>query len=61
MLEQLKAEGANQAAIDSKLTEVAKFKKMYESPVFVVLMTYVEILPIGILISLISALFLKKK
>jgi hypothetical protein len=61
MLEQLKAEGASQAAIASKTTEVANFKKMYASPVFVVLMTYVEILPVGILVSLISALIMKRK
>lgn len=61
MLEQLKAEGASQQAIASKTAEVAQFKKMYDSPVFVVLMTYVEILPVGILVSLISALFMKRK
>lgn len=61
MLEQLKAEGASQAAIASKTTELANFKKMYDSPVFVVLMTYVEILPVGILVSLISALIMKRK
>lgn len=61
MLNRLKLEGASEAAIASKMTEVAQFKKMYASPVFVILMTYVEILPVGLLVSLISALFMKRK
>lgn len=61
MLDQLKAEGASQAAITAKSAEIASFKKMYSSPVFVVLMTYVEILPVGVLVSLISALIMKRK
>ena len=61
MLAQLKAEGASQQAIASKTAEVAQFKKMYDNPFFVVLMTYVEILPVGILVSLISALIMKRK
>jgi hypothetical protein len=34
---------------------------MYKSTVFVILMTYAEILPVGLIISLISALILKRK
>jgi len=61
MLEQLKAENASQAVIAAKTAEVAQFKKMYSSPIFVVLMTYVEILPVGVLVSLISAFIMKRK
>lgn len=61
MLAELKAEGATTAVMESKTKEMAEFAKMYKNPLFVILMTYVEILPVGIIVSLISALILKKK
>lgn len=53
--------GATQADIDKKILEMGKYKEMYKNPVFVVLLTYAEILPIGILITLISSFILKRK
>jgi len=45
----------------AKTTEMESFKEMYKNPLFVVLITFFEVLPIGILVSFLSALFLKKK
>ncbi len=53
--------GASQAQIASKAEEMAEFKEMYSNPLFVILVTYAEILPLGLVISLISAAILKKK
>ncbi|TYP97813.1 uncharacterized protein DUF4199 [Sphingobacterium allocomposti] len=41
--------------------EMADFKEMYKNPLFVILVTYSEVLPIGLAVALLSALFLKKK
>ena len=37
------------------------YKEMYKNPVMIVLLTFMEILPMGLAIALISALILKKK
>lgn len=60
-LEQLKASGASQAEIDKQAKEMASFGKMYQNPFFNAMMTYVEILPVGLIVTLISSLILKRK
>lgn len=61
MLGDLKASSAAAADIDKQTKEMADFVKMYKNPLFVILMTYVEILPVGLVVTLISALILKRK
>lgn len=61
MLKSLKASGASQAEIAGQTAKMASMGEMYKNPVFVILLTYVEILPVGLLVSLISAWVLKKK
>lgn len=53
--------GASADEISAKTTEMASYREMYKNPLFVILLTYMEILPIGIIISLLAALILKKK
>jgi hypothetical protein len=45
----------------AKAKEMADFKEMYKNPVFVVLITYFEVLPVGLVVALVSALVLKRK
>lgn len=61
MLKELKASGASDAVIAKQTAEMAKFSEMYKNPFFNALLTYSEILPVGLLISLISAWVLKRK
>ena len=58
---QMQAEGKSAAAISQELAATAKFREMYKNPVFNILLTYSEIVPVGVVISLIAALILKNK
>ena len=61
MLEKLKSNGAGAAEITSTTQQMDSFKEMYKNPVLVVLFAYIEILPVGLLLSLIAAIVLKRK
>jgi amino acid transporter len=50
-----------EAELADKTKKMEEFKEMYENPFFVVLVTYAEVLPVGLVIALISSLSLKKK
>lgn len=54
-------EGATAIELAAKADEMNNFKEMYKNPVFVVLISYTEILPVGLVVAFISSLFLKKK
>lgn len=61
MLSELKASGASPAEIADETKDMAEFGIMYKNPFFNALMTYMEILPVGIIVTLISSLILKRK
>ncbi|SEK80082.1 DUF4199 domain-containing protein [Parapedobacter koreensis] len=61
VLRTAEAEGATPAELAAKTEEMATFKELYKSPVMVVLITYAEVLPLGLIIALFSALVLKRK
>jgi len=61
IIDNLKASGASDAAIIAKSKEMAEWKQMYANPVFELGMTFLEIFPVGVLISVICALILKRK
>ncbi len=60
-LDKLKASGASQTEIDKQTKEMASFVRMYKNPFFNAMMTYIEILPVGLIVTLISSLILKRK
>jgi len=49
------------AELETKTQSMEDFKTMYKNPFFVILLTYAEILPLGLIVTLASALILKKK
>lgn len=57
----LKASHTSQASIDKQMAEINDYIKMYRNPFFNALLTYREIVPVGVVISLIAALILKNK
>lgn len=61
ILSKAQASGATAEEMAKKTAEMAEFNKLYKNPVFVVLMTYVEVLPVGLLVSLLAAAILRKK
>lgn len=61
IIDKLKTSGASQLEIDKQTKEMASFAKMYKNPLIVILFTYVEILPVGLIVTLISSFILKRK
>ncbi len=57
----LKASGATEAELQASLAEMAQYKEWYKNPLFNAAMTYMEILPVGLVVSLIAAAILKRK
>jgi amino acid transporter len=60
-LDKLKANGASPIEIDKQAKEMASFAKMYKNPFINAMMTYMEILPVGVLVTLISSFILKRR
>jgi hypothetical protein len=48
-------------ALAAKTEEMEMMKEWYKNPFMIILLTFMEILPIGIVVSLISAITLKKE
>lgn len=57
----MRTAGSSQAEIDAVLQQMADMGKMLENPLIFFLLGLVEIIPVGILITLISAAILRKK
>ncbi len=57
----LEASGAPQAQIDSAKSEVAVMESLFKNPVLFFLVCLMEILPVGIIVTLISSALLRRK
>ncbi len=61
MLEQMRAEGKPETEILEEKVKMEEFSQMYKNPFFNALITYTEILPVGLLLSLIAAAVLNRR
>lgn len=59
LTEAAKARGASEAELAAEIAKAEDFAKMYANPLFRMPITFAEILPVGILVSLVSALLLR--
>lgn len=61
VINKMKEKGASAAEIDQEVKRMDDFKRMYSNPAIRFGITLMEILPVGIIITLISAAVLRKK
>ena len=60
-MDTLRASGATEASLAAKAAEMAEVKKIMDSPIMGPLMVFIEPFPVGVLVTLISSLVLRKK
>lgn len=60
MVDEARAEGASEAEIESKISEMQDMQEMYKIAPIRWGMTLMEIFPVGLIITLISAFILKR-
>jgi hypothetical protein len=61
MAEVSQQRGIGEVEMARQSRNMAQMKEWYKNPLFVVLITYTEIIPTGLVVALISALILKRK
>jgi len=59
MVEAAKAKGVSGAELNKAIADAESFAKMYVNPLYRMPMTFIEMFPVGVLISLISAAILR--
>ena len=61
MIERAKASGATPEKMDAMIQQAKQFKQMYDNPINNVALTFAEIFPVGLVVTLLSAGILRKK
>ena len=60
-VDELKAKGAPQAEIDAAAAQVESFKKLFANPLVNAAFTFIEPFPVGAIMTLLSAIILRRK
>jgi hypothetical protein len=60
-LEKMKSTGKSAEAIARATQEMEKFKALYKNPLYNVGMTFMEVFPVGLVVTLVSAAILRRK
>lgn len=61
VVQQARAKGESQAAIDKRVADLQKFAEMYKNPAVNVAVTFIEPLPVGLIIALVAAGILRRR
>lgn len=61
VISNLKASGASQAEVDATTQEMARFGEMYKNPLINIAFTLLEPLPVGLLMTFVSAAVLRRR
>lgn len=61
MVAKMRAAGDGEAAIQAAQKKMAGFKKLYANPFFNAAVTFMEIFPVGLVVTLVSAAILRRK
>lgn len=60
-LEKMQKDGASPDALAKARTEMETFKKLYRNPLFNIGMTFMEVFPVGLIMSLVAAAILRRR
>jgi hypothetical protein len=60
MLEKARAAGATPQELAAKRVEIAEFGEMYKNPLINAAFTFIEVFPIGLAVTLLSAAILRR-
>ena len=60
-IDRARASGATEPAITDLRQQMARFKVMLDNPLYSAALTLIEPLPVGLLVTLVSAALLRKK
>ena len=61
LIDELREDGASAAEIAAKEAEMAKFAELYANPLVNVLITFMEVFPVGLVVTLVSAAILRRR
>lgn len=61
VLTRMRADGAAEAAVQAKAAEMAGLAKLYVNPLFNAVITFLEVFPVGLIVTLVSAAILRRK
>ncbi|HEV8657679.1 MAG TPA: DUF4199 domain-containing protein, partial [Thermoanaerobaculia bacterium] len=60
-IDRMRAKGATEAAIEATTKEMARFKELYANPFLNAFITLMEVFPVGLIVTLVSAAILRRK
>ncbi|HUP46903.1 MAG TPA: hypothetical protein VM779_15460 [Thermoanaerobaculia bacterium] len=57
----MRASGASAAEVAAHTAKMEEFRRLYANPLFNVLITFMEVFPVGLIVTLVSAGILRRR